>query len=193
MKKLIIAATLAIMAASCMPNVKYHKESEISVKKGMPEWGAFEIKMTVIKMVNSLYDYLKNQYKKPVFLQVKKFSNRTSEHIDSSLVTDEITTELIKMKIRFIDDTLTGESEAEIARGKSGSVDQSTAVAEGQLKSPNLYLTGDIREAVASDNKKDLQYIVVTMKLYDIATGEILWQEHARFLKTRKRTAGLTF
>jgi len=174
-----------------MPNVKYHPG--VTEKEGMPEWGAFEIKMTVIKMVNSLSTFLKDEYKKQAYLQVKKFSNRTSEHIDASLVTDEITTELIKMKIRFIDDTLTDESLAEIERGKSGSVDNSTAVESGQLKSPNLYLTGDIREAVAADNKKDIQYIVVTMKLYDIATGEILWQEHARFLKTRKRTAGVTF
>ncbi len=191
MKSWFTGILLVLLAVSCTPSVKYHPG--VTEKDGMPEWGAFEIKMTVIKMVNSLSEFLKKEYKQQAFLQIKKFSNRTSEHIDSRLITDEISTELIKMKIRFIDDTLTEESLAEIERGKSGTVDESTAVEAGLLKSPNLYLTGDIREAVAAEKKKDLQYIVVTMKLYDIATGEILWQEHARFLKTRKRTAGITF
>ncbi len=193
MKKAIIAVStfFLVFMVSCSPEVRY--ETGITQDHGAREWGPLEIKLTVEKMVDSIYEYLKNDWRGPVYLQVKKFRNRTAEHIDTRLITDEISTQLMRRRITFIDDSLTEEAIAEMEKGMTGMYDQETAVPTGQLKSPNLYLTGDIRESVSQKGNRELQYLVVTMKLFEISTGEIKWQDQAHFLKSKKKKGTIGF
>lgn len=188
---LAMAFLVTLSVTSCSPEVRYEKG--VDENDGGVEWGALEVKLTVQKMVASLDDYLKSIGKDKVYIQVKKFRNRTAEHIDTSLVTDEISTELIQRKIRFVDESLADESIEEMNKAESEYYDQSTVAGKGNLKAPNLYLTGDIREAVTSKNGRELQFLVVTLKLYRIETGEIVWQEHARFLKSKKKGKKIGF
>ena len=191
LQSLLVILIAATVLGSCSPEVRYEKG--VDENDGGREWGALEVKLTVQKMVASLDDYLKSVGKENVYIQVKKFRNRTAEHIDSTLVTDEISTELIQRKIRFIDESLMDESIGEIDKANSEYFDQSTTAQKGKLKAPNLYLTGDIREAVTSKNGRELQFLVVTLKLYRIETGEIVWQDHARFLKSKKKGKNIGF
>lgn len=181
---LLIFLVLAGCASSQQePDVVY-KEG-VSSSDGGREWGALEVELIAQKMIESLYQFLREDYQRAAYLEVKKFRNRTSEHIDTSLLTDEISTELIKRRIKFIDSSLTKDSIEEIENGMTGLYDSATAIPTGKLKQPNLYLTGDIREAVTTKDGRELQYLVVTMKLYNIATREIMWQDHARLLKSK--------
>ncbi|HPY02383.1 MAG TPA: penicillin-binding protein activator LpoB, partial [Spirochaetota bacterium] len=156
--------------------------------KGSAEWGPKEIKMTTSMMVDSIYSYLKDEWKQPAFLQVKKFQNKTSEHIDTKMISEEIVTQLIKKRISFVDDSLTAEALEEMEKGMSGMIDPDSAVPMGYLKSPNMYLTGDVRDNVRTVKGKNVQYLVVTLKLYNLKTGIIMWQEQKEFLKTSKNT-----
>jgi uncharacterized protein (TIGR02722 family) len=193
MKKFIflIFISTVLFQMSCSPEVRY--ETGITEDHGTREWGPLEIKLTVEKMVDSIYDYLSDDWEGPVYLQVKKFRNRTADHIDSRLITDELSTQLMKRRITFIDDSLTEEAMQEMERGMTGMYDSETAIPTGSLKSPNLYLTGDIRESVSQKGNRDLQYLVVTMKLYELETGEIKWQDQAHFLKSIKREGTIGF
>ncbi|HRX14702.1 MAG: hypothetical protein JXK07_02500 [Spirochaetes bacterium] len=194
MKKYLICLTvLTISISSCVsaPEVVY--EREVTEDHGSREWGALEVKLVVEKMVESLYVFLKEDWNGPAYLQVKKFRNRTAEHIDTGVVTDEMTTELIKRRIKFLDESLAEDSIKEMEKGMTGLYDQSTAVPTGFLKSPNFYLSGDIREAVSTRDGREIQLLVVTMRLYNIKTGEIHWQENARFLKSKSKDKGKEF
>ena len=82
----------------------------------------------------------------------KKFRNRTSEHIDTDMITSEIQTKLIKKRIKFIDDALDQDALKEMEKGMTGLIDPNNAIPVGQLKSPNMYLTGDIRDNVRYRN-----------------------------------------
>lgn len=185
MRKVLWTVVLALLVTNCGGGVQYRDASK---DKGSMEWGEKEMKMTVNKMVGSIYDFLKNDWKKSVFIQVKKFRNKTSEHIDTKMVSDEIATNLIKKRIKFIDQSLTTDAIEEMEKGMTGIIDTDSAIPVGMLKSPNFYLTGEIRDNVRTVGGKRLQYLKVTLKLISLKTNVVEWQDQQEFLKaTSKR------
>ena len=181
MKKLsFLSIIFAILVVSCGGGTEYRDANKDT---GSMEWGPREIKTTVNKMVADLYDYLKNDWKRPAILQVQKIRNRTSEHIDTSMLSNEMVTNLVQKRIRFIDDTYTKEAIAEMELGMSGLIDPDSAVPMGDLKSPNFYLFGEISDNVRNVGSKRIQYLVVTMKLTSLQTRMLMWQQQQEFLK----------
>lgn len=185
-RKLLIAffsLSMAIFLVSCGGGTQY---KDASKDKGSREWGPKEIKTTVGKMVNSMYTYLKNDWKQSAMIQVQKIRNKTTEHIDTQMLADELTTNLMKKRIMFVDPSYTKEALQEIEKGMTGIIDPESAIPVGQLKSPNFYLFGEINDNVRNVGGKRLQYLVVTLKLKNIATGMLVWQEQQEFLKSSK-------
>ena len=182
MKKFVSVALLVLLVG-CGGGTQY---KDASKAEGSREWGPKEIKLTVDKMVTSLYGFLKDEYKKPTYIQVKKFQNKTSEHIDTGLIVNELQKRLIQKRIKFIDDSLEADAMKEIEKGMTGMVDPDSAIPAGELKSPNMYLTGDIRENVRYVNGKTVQYLNVTFKLINLKTNMVEWQDDQEFLKSTK-------
>ena len=186
MKKATIFLVLGVfILVSCGGGTQYR---DPAADEGSMEWGPREVKNTVGKMVGSMIKFVKEEWKKPAFLQIKKFRNRTSEHIDTKMITDEIATNLIKKRVRFIDRSLTKDALKEMEMGMTGMIDPDSAISPGNLKSPNMYLTGDIRDNVRTVGGKRVQYLVVTMKLIKLSTGMTEWQEQKKFLKASSKT-----
>lgn len=190
MKKAVLFITLGLFLASCGGGTQYKDPAE---DKGSREWGPREINSTVEKMVGSMYGYLRDDWKQPALLQVKKIRNRTSEHIDTSMVSNAIVTNLIKKRIGFIDDTHTGDALKEMEMGMSGMIDPDYAVPTGQLRSPNFYLYGEISDNVRYVNGRRVQYIVTTLKLYQLRTRMLVWQDQKEFLKSTKAKGGASW
>ena len=182
MRKMALIFTLAFIV-SCGGGTQYRNAEK---DKGSMEL-AKEIKITVNKMVNSMYDFLKNEWKQPAFLQVQKFRNKTSEHIDTQIITNEIATNLIKKRIHFIDDSLNQETLKEMEQGMTGLVDPESAIPVGQAISPNMYISGDIIDNVRTVGGKRLQYLVITLKLYNLKTRVVEWQDQQEFLKATNK------
>ena len=82
---------------------------------------------------------------------------------------------------------LTADAIAEMEKGMTGMIDPDSAIPMGQLKSPNLYLSGDIRDNVRTVGGREIQYLVVTLKLYNLKTGVVEWQDQQEFLKSSKK------
>ena len=110
-KSQIVWAVLLAFAITGCGGTQYR---DVNEDEGSREWGPKEIKMTVNTMVTSMYDFLKQEWKRPAFIQVKKFRNKTSEHIDTKMISDELTTNLIKKRIKFVDQSLTADALKEI-------------------------------------------------------------------------------
>lgn len=180
-----IAALLVCCALAGCASVQYRDAGK---DKGSREWGPREIKSTVTTMTVSLHGYLQQDWKNGALLQVQKIRNRTSEHIDTQLLADELVTNLLKQRIQFVDETYTAEALKEMEKGMSGMIDPQYAVNAGELQSPNLYLFGDISDNVRFVDGKKLQYLVVTLKLKEIRTGRLCWQEQSEFLKASNVT-----
>ena len=104
------------------------------------------------------------------------------------MITDEITTNLIRKRIKFVDDALSQEAIEEMEQGMTGLIDPDAAIPVGMAKSPNMYMTGDIRDNVRTVGGKRLQYLVITLKLYNLKTRIVEWQEQQEFLKATSKT-----
>jgi len=152
---------------------------------GSRQWGAKEINETVDTMVASLYGNLKNK-NQDILIGVNKIRNRTSEHIDTTMIANEISTKLIKRGIPFIDKSQRAESVKEIEFGQTGLADSEGAISAGKLRSPNYELSGDITDNVVYDGNNKKQFIIVTLKLVDVATTAVVWQDRQEFMKVSK-------
>ena len=168
-----------------MANCASTQYTDSKQDKGSRQWGAREINQTVDTMVASLYENLKNR-KEDILIGVNKIRNRTSEHIDTTMISNEISTKLIKRGIPFIDKSQRSESIKEIEFGQTGLADTESAISAGKLKSPNYDLTGDVTDNTTYDGDKKKQFIIVTLKLIDVATTAVVWQERQEFMKVSR-------
>ncbi|MBN2080473.1 MAG: hypothetical protein JW838_15990 [Spirochaetes bacterium] len=180
MKRTCVIAVLCAMTVLSCSGTQYRDASK---DKGSMEWGPREIKTTVDKMVNSLHAYLKNEWNLPALIRLQRIRNNTAEHINTKMLADEIVTNLIKMRIQFLDDAYTKEAISEIEMGMTGLVDPESAIPVGGLKSPNFFLYGTINENVRYVGGKKVQFLVVTVAIMEIKTGILRWQEKQEFLK----------
>ncbi|MBP7739051.1 MAG: hypothetical protein KA369_23990 [Spirochaetes bacterium] len=156
---------------------------DASKDKGSMEWGPREIKTTVNKMVGSLYNYLKADWKQPALIKVQRIKNDTADHIDTKMLADEMVTSLIQMRIQFIEESYTKESISEMEKGMTGLIDPDSAIPAGNLRSPNFFLFGNINENVRYVNGKKVQYLTVTLSMKELKTGLTRWQDRQEFLK----------
>jgi uncharacterized protein (TIGR02722 family) len=184
MKKILIIAAAAGFFFAC-GGTQYKDPSKA---EGSAQWGPKEIKITSDKMVTSLYKFLKTEWKQPAFIQVKQFRNKTSEHIDTKMISNNITTELIKKRIKFIDDSLTADMIKEVEKSQTGMYDPDTAIPAGGLLQPNFFLAGEVRDNVRTVGSRTEQYLVVTITLHNVKTGLVEWQEEQEFLKSSSKT-----
>ena len=163
---------------SLMKNSEGIKDDEDSFS----EWGPLEINKTSIYITDKLSEYLKNNTSKP-FLEFLKIENKSSEHIDSSLLENEIKSKLIKKKITFIDKSKRKDTLKEIELDMRGIVDEKSKIRAGYLLSPSYQLKGDINDVVRYINGEKKQLLIINFTLLNIETNALDWQESKRFSK----------
>jgi len=186
MKKITLIMLITVFAISCGGGTHYVDPSR---DRGSATWGPREIKSTVELMVNSMYTYLKDDWGKPAIIEHRPIRNRTSEHIDTNMVSNEIVTNLVKKRIQFIDASITQDAIDEIGLGMTGLIDSEYAIPIGELRSPNFYLQGEISDNMRYVGRQQVQYLVVTLRLSELRTRSLVWQDQKEFLKvspTRK-------
>ena len=176
-KKIIIFMTI-IVFSNCASTQYVDSKKD----KGSRQWGAREVNETVETMVASLYGKLKDM-NQSILIAVNKIRNRTSEHIDTTMIANEISTRLIKRGIPFIDKSQRSESIKEMEFAQTGLADTEGAISPGKLKSPNYELTGDVTDSVSYEGNNKKQFIIVTLKLIEVATTSVVWQERQEFMK----------
>ena len=106
------------------------------------------------------------------------FRNDSSEYIDTSILTEGITTAILNSgKARFIASRKRIEEirEERMARqGWQADMSQQKEVANELI--PDLVLTGSVKTIVDTDTKKSLRTYFVYAELVDIETGEMIWR-----------------
>ncbi len=185
MKKASLFLIAAAVIISGCSGTQYRDSSRA---KGSQEWGPKEIKATSEKMVESIYSYFKEEWKKPAYVELRRIRNKSDEHIDTQLLADEIVTQLIKKRISFVSRKHTADAIREMEMGMTGLVDMDSAIPMGNMKSPNFYLAGDIRSNTRLVGNKNHQFIKVNLYLYNLATGVLVWQDSQEFYKVSRDT-----
>ena len=121
---------------------------------------------------------------------VYRVANRTSEHISTSGITDDIRQTLIQSgKVRFINKVQRESIENEVQYQYGGNVDPATAVLMASQVGAKYMLTGTLRSIEKKQprqvrlKKKVLMYYSLNLELTDIETSIIEWADSAEVIR----------
>ncbi len=182
MKAMIIFITFHIIFLNSCSTFSPNKENLDLEEEYFSEWSPIEIEKTTFFITESLSKYLKDNSTKP-FLEFLKIDNKSSEHIDTSLIENELRTKFIKNKIIIIDKSKRKETLKEIELEMKGIVDEKSKLRAGYLLSPSFQLKGDINDLVTYKNGVKKQLLVINFTLLNLETNSIDWQASKKFKK----------
>lgn len=187
-----LASALALALVSCAdsgPEVRY--QDPTAVETVTDEFGTTDVQLISEKMVGSLLETPVFGTDRPV-IWVAPLRNKTSEHIDTKLVTNKIRTSLIKSgKVRF---TAAADVKNELQeqldyQNDPSVVDPRTAAARAKQIGAKFMLYGEISSIVKESGKSRLVDYTVTLNLTNVATGIIEWADDKTIRKGSTRRA----
>ena len=148
-------------------------------------------KNIVNAMVDSLISKppLVNADDKPVIV-VYGIANRTSEHISTSAITDDIRQSLLASgKVRFVNETQRENISRETDYQQSGKVTTETRIRLGRQVGASYMLTGTLRSIEKKQprqvrlKKKTLKYYSLNLELTDLETSLIEWADSTEVIR----------
>jgi len=152
----------------------------------------FSDKQVIVnKLINSLVTKqpLAGAADRPVII-VYGVANRTSEHISTSGITDDIRQGLLESgKARLINETQRENIAKETEYQQSGNVLTETRIARARQVGAKYMLTGTLRSIEKKEprqvrlKKKSLQYYSLNLELTDIETSLIEWTDKVEVIR----------
>ncbi len=187
MLKLLAAAGIAALLASCSTTVEYGDST--SSKPVSTDFGSSDLQQIAATMVDSmLSDEVLQEISVdgPPLLIVDKVKNKTLQHIDTESVTDSIRTKLIRSrKFSFQDRTTEAALNEELAYQQAAAKD---AVASGQQDAPHYMLTSNLSEIQQEQGRLKDVYYKFTMSLRDLKSGRLIWADEKEIRKQKNRS-----
>ena len=126
---------------------------------------------------------------KPILI-VYPVVNETSEHIDTSGITDEIRMKLLKSgKVRFINEHQRENIMKETSYQNQGFVDPAMRVEQGRQLGADYILSGTLRSIKKKQpeqwriSKKERIYYSLDLTMTDLKTGEIVYADQAELAR----------
>ncbi|MFK7859488.1 MAG: penicillin-binding protein activator LpoB [Granulosicoccus sp.] len=151
------------------------------------------------QIVNTLTDsmlssaQISTEGKKPIVI-VYGIDNETSEHINTSGITDDIRLALIKSgEYRFINRKQRENLVAEADYQYAGFVAPEQRVSEGRQLGADYILSGTLRSIEKKQqrqirlNKRELIYYSMNLELTNLETGEISWADSVEIARESSR------
>ena len=148
-------------------------------------------KAIVADMVQSLLGKypLDRATDRPVLI-VYGIANRTSEHISTSAITDDIRQALLQSgRVRFINETQRENIQRETSYQYGGNVAAETRVSRARQIGAEYMLTGTLRSMEKKQprqfrfKKNTLMYYSLNLELTDIKTGLIEWADSTEVIR----------
>ena len=117
-------------------------------------------------------------------------ANRTSEHIETDGITDDIRQELLQSgKARFVNKVQRDNIQSESDYQYGGNVSAETRLIRARQVGAEFMLTGTLRSITKREGKgirlkrDTLQYYSLTLELTDLQTGLIEWTDSAEIAR----------
>jgi hypothetical protein len=129
---------------------------------------------------------------------VERIANKTDEHIDTESVLDSMTTKLLQSgKVRLVDMSRVESARSQLNfQNKDDMVDPKTAIRFGQMIGAEYMFYGNLssiyKEAGSTSSitskftKTRSVYYKFTLKLMNLKTGLVEWQDEQEIRKTGK-------
>lgn len=191
----LMIATLATVSALALPactTVQYGDATAVETMN--TDFGSTDLQMIAEKMVDSMLAFppvqkMTAEGKRPV-LFIDSIKNKTMEHVDTESITDTISTKLLRSgQFRFVD-----MSKVESVRQQmdfqhnSGMVDENSSVKMGRQIGAQYMLYGNFSNITKQSGSSRDVYYKFTMKLMDLQSGLIEWQDEKEIRKTQKKS-----
>ncbi|MDZ7830969.1 MAG: penicillin-binding protein activator LpoB [Desulfobacterales bacterium] len=185
----IIVCLCAVLIAGCRATTR-----DISPEADIHYDEAYDFtdkKVIVDELVTSLANKppLCCREGRPVIV-VYDVANRTSQHIDTSGITDDIRQEILATgKARFVNKTQRQSIQKELGYQYSGNVSPETRIKRSRQVGAEYMLTGTLRSIKKKQPKqmrlkrRTLQYYSLTLELTDLETGLIEWTESVEIVR----------
>jgi len=156
------------------------------------EWNENDMQLVAKKMIASLLESKNIQDGRPT-LAISRIHNRTSEHIDTKMLSNKVRTALINEgRFSVVDRELRKEIAEEQEYEDSEYVDQNSTTKRGKQKGVKYLLSGTITSNVQQVGSHKLVYYKITFKVTDKETNTIEWTDEKELRKKfKKRAVGL--
>jgi len=194
-----VLAIIAVGLSGCA-SVKY---GDATAQETVNErFGSTDLQMTAKSMTESLIaspviGEATAASKRPVMF-VERIANKTDEHIDTESVLDSMTTKLLQSgKVRLVDMSRVESARSQLNfQNKDDMVDPKTAIRFGQMIGAEYMFYGNLssiyKEAGSTSSitskftKTRSVYYKFTLKLMNLKTGLVEWQDEQEIRKTGK-------
>jgi len=149
-------------------------------------------------IVSTLVDSLMNKpplvarNDRPVLI-VYNVANRTSEHIETDGITDDIRQEILQSgKARFVNEVQRETIQKESDYQYGGNVSPETRLQRARQVGAEYMISGTLRSITKNQpkemrmTKRTLQYYSLTLELTDLQTGLIEWTDNVEIVRESK-------
>lgn len=186
-----LAGALLLAGCASQPQVTY--QDPTAVETLTTEFGTTDVQLITDKMVSSLLETPVLGTDRPV-IWVSPIRNKTSEHIDTKMITDRIRTAMLKSgKVRFTAASdISNELQQQLEYQNDASiVDPGTAAKRAKQVGAKFMIYGEIGSIVKRTDTASLVDYQVTLNLTNVETGLIEWADDKSIRKgTARRAVG---
>jgi uncharacterized protein (TIGR02722 family) len=148
-----------------------------------------DVMMTSIE-ANGFFNLYRSQHggEKPVMLLAKGLKNNTDEHIDTRLILEKIRTAMIKEAIAdFVDDQAFDMALDQLNLQATDLYDNSKAAKIGRFVGAKYVLRGTISNLRKTGKREDINYMNVTLDIFEVETLLIKWTDEVDIKRASSR------
>jgi uncharacterized protein (TIGR02722 family) len=185
----VIFVALGLLGACSSPQVRYGDAKQIETVNA--DYGSTDLQMIAEAMTRSLLQSkaISGSKDAPI-VTLADVKNKTSEYIDTRVITDKIRTQLLKSgQVRFAVSVSEMQNQTEELKrqNQSGLYKNSTIAKTGNMQGAQYRIEGSIASIVKTNKDVKDVYYVFNLNLINNESGLIEWADEKEIRKTATR------
>lgn len=185
----VLSVTMGLLVACSGPQVRYGDAKQIETVNA--DYGSTDLQMIAEAMTRSLLQSkaISGSKDAPI-VTLADVKNKTSEYIDTRVITDKIRTQLLKSgQVRFAVSVSEMQNQTEELKrqNQSGLYKNSTISKTGNMQGAQYRIEGSIASIVKTNKDVKDVYYVFNLNLINNESGLIEWADEKEIRKTATR------
>lgn len=185
----VLSLAIGLLVACSGPQVRYGDAKQVETVNA--DYGSTDLQMIAEAMTRSLLQSkaISGNKDAPI-VTLADVKNKTSEYIDTRVITDKIRTQLLKSgQVRFAVSISEMQNQTEELKrqNQSGLYKNSTISKTGNMQGAQYRIEGSIASIVKTNKDVKDVYYVFNLNLINNETGLIEWADEKEIRKTATR------
>jgi|GEM_PF-751681 len=197
-KVALLSAAISVVAilGGCTSASSVNYTDPTAVDTLSTNFSSTDLQTITSGMVNSLSTspLISNAYKQnggPLIIYVDNIQNNTDQHIDTGMISDAITSQILNTGLfQLVDMKAMAAAKKQLDfQAYSGMVDQSKAVQLGTMTGAQYMMYGNIANITQQNSSQQSVFYQITLSLMDLKSGLIVWQNTQQIRKVATKKA----